>query len=795
MIMHVADNAPSDATDIAMEPVAQEIGQLSASQTIVNNERPPFPDLNEEEVVIQEGDVSVDRSGAYPVMQFSKYLTVQPWNRSFETEENHPSQVIVWIRLPGLPYHYYTKSLFCLLAAKIGKAVKIDYNTNSGERGKFAGLAVVVNVNVNVNKPLFRCNRIDGVISQILDCGFCNFVFDNASMDVRFHGPSFTWSRGSLFQRLDRCLANEGWLRFSPDTHVLHLDKLRSDHRPILMRIKPPLSSLTTPPFRFLLSWQDLPGFKDLLCSAWASDRDTRQNLDTLRTSLSVWNLNTFGDIGRRKRKLLARLRGIDNALSCRESDFLMELEKDLKKELELVLEHEENLWRQKSRSGEVPADINRTLLVLIPKMAVPENFAQFRPISLCTVLFKAITKIIVARLKPFLPPWIMENQTSFVPGRCISNNVVIAQEEIEGIGIKSIYAQNEAFLMKMAFRLIAEGTLVSLERCDRTWFGPCVMVRRLIFGMMLAWGSGVASSVLNSERNANSFVSTEGEWNWELLQDRLPDMVCLVLAAARPPLCNAGSNVVGWNQDKKRCFTVSSAYNTRMQVENTVAASPWDILKKFRGLPRVRICYGQFVKVDYSLMRNVSVGIYPWMQAALCVLVPLKASLIFCVTVQWLWQHGKMQPHYFPIHDEIWDMYFIASESVLLQSSRLTREAVRALVKRNSEKINRAPRVDRNGCWTAPPAPWFKLNTDGARQSSTGWAAFGGLIRNHSSNWVTGFSKSIGFCSVLDAELWGIYIGLQLAWEGIFESLLSKLTARKRSPFSIVNLEWEIWL
>lgn len=40
--------------------------------------------------------------------------------------------------------------------------------------------------------------------------------------------------------------------------------------------------------------------------------------------------------------------------------------------------------------------DINRTNIVLIPKQREPRDTTHFRPISLCTVLFKIISKAMV---------------------------------------------------------------------------------------------------------------------------------------------------------------------------------------------------------------------------------------------------------------------------------------------------------------------------------------------------------------------------------------------------------------
>ncbi|PKU72355.1 putative mitochondrial protein [Dendrobium catenatum] len=77
------------------------------------------------------------------------------------------------------------------------------------------------------------------------------------------------------------------------------------------------------------------------------------------------------------------------------------------------------------------------TNIVLIPKKDIVNNWNNFRPISLCSFFNKLISKIIASRLVDILPRIVSVNQTGFVKGKSIFDNVLLAQEIIHDINAK----------------------------------------------------------------------------------------------------------------------------------------------------------------------------------------------------------------------------------------------------------------------------------------------------------------------------------------------------------------------
>ncbi|KAG7547784.1 Ribonuclease H domain [Arabidopsis suecica] len=405
---------------------------------------------------------------------------------------------------------------------------------------------------------------------------FGEWINESALIDMGFKGNKFTWRRGRLEQtyiakRLDRVLCCAHTRLKWQEATVTHLPSLSSDHSPLYVQLCPADNmDPSRRPFRFEAAWLHHSGFKELLLASWNGDLKTPEALEGLKVKLRKWNKEIFGDIQRKKDRLVQEIKSVQDLLDLQQTDDLLEREAALIKEFDVVLEQEEVLWFQKSRekwielgdrntsyfhtstiirrrknriealkneegqwvsdkqqleqlainyyqrlysmedvdavveklpingferltheektglnklftaqeveatirsmgkykapgpdgfqpvfyqhcwdvvgnsvvrfvldffaTGELPPDMNAALVVLIAKVAKPEKIMQFRPISLCNVLFKIITKAMVTRLKEVISKLIGPAQASFIPGRLSTDNIVVVQEAVHSM-------------------------------------------------------------------------------------------------------------------------------------------------------------------------------------------------------------------------------------------------------------------------------------------------------------------------------------------------------------------------
>ncbi|XP_049391503.1 uncharacterized protein LOC125855893 [Solanum stenotomum] len=82
-----------------------------------------------------------------------------------------------------------------------------------------------------------------------------------------------------------------------------------------------------------------------------------------------------------------------------------------------------------------LPKSITHTNLVLIPKKDNVQSFSDLRPISLSNFVNKILSRIVHDRLENILPKLISPNQSNFVKGRNIIENVFLTQESVADIG------------------------------------------------------------------------------------------------------------------------------------------------------------------------------------------------------------------------------------------------------------------------------------------------------------------------------------------------------------------------
>lgn len=127
----------------------------------------------------------------------------------------------------------------------------------------------------------------------------------------------------------------------------------------------------------------------------------------------------------------------------------------------------------------------------------------DLRPISLCFVSYKIVSKVLCSRLKRFLPGIVSETHWTFVFGRLISNNILISHEVAHDLGTNSTC--NEDF---MAIKTDMSKAYDRIE-CDfwRNFSVVWVLTKKWVDWAMF-WVRYISYSVLLNG-NSHSFIKS----------------------------------------------------------------------------------------------------------------------------------------------------------------------------------------------------------------------------------------------------------------------------------------------
>ncbi|GJX27994.1 RNA-directed DNA polymerase, eukaryota, reverse transcriptase zinc-binding domain protein, partial [Tanacetum coccineum] len=106
---------------------------------------------------------------------------------------------------------------------------------------------------------------------------------------------------------------------------------------------------------------------------------------------------------------------------------------KFFKKAWEIIKDDFYKAIKEFFRTGKLLGEVNATIISLVPKMQTPLKVTDFRPIACCNVVYKCISKILTNRIKPVLNKLVDQNQSAFLLGRALIDNILFTQELLRG--------------------------------------------------------------------------------------------------------------------------------------------------------------------------------------------------------------------------------------------------------------------------------------------------------------------------------------------------------------------------
>ncbi|CAJ2634326.1 unnamed protein product [Trifolium pratense] len=332
-----------------------------------------------------------------------------------------------------------------------------------------------------------------------------------------------------------------------------------------------------------------------------------------------------------------------------------------------------------------------------------------------------------------------------------ISWDVCCLPKKAGGLGIKSPHQMNDAFLMKILWNMI--------NKPDNLWCKDQFQnhtVWQLGDGKNInfwldKWAPCGSSLMLNATQQfvdttltVKDVVTINGHWNIDFIKAHLPPDKANQVLAIPAPMEADGPDSLGWKGTSTRHFTVQSAYEHQCQNLNHIEGD-WQKIWDWKGPHKLQnfmwIAAHERLLTNYRQSRW-RIGVSPICPSCGNGDETLLHVLRDCVYATQEDIHRPTDP------------------------IRVILDLVQAIDRGGHLHLIRGSRrIDTIYIgWKRPQGGWVKLNCDGAYKESLDLAGCGGLIRDCDGQWRTGYTRKIGTCDALHAEMWGMYEGLKIA-------------------------------
>lgn len=98
----------------------------------------------------------------------------------------------------------------------------------------------------------------------------------------------------------------------------------------------------------------------------------------------------------------------------------------------ELVKGDVVNFFKDFYEKAKLTKGVSSSFIALIPKVKNPRSLSEYRPICLVGCLYKILAKVLAGRLRGLIRKLVSLNQTAFIPGRNISDGVLVVNEVLD---------------------------------------------------------------------------------------------------------------------------------------------------------------------------------------------------------------------------------------------------------------------------------------------------------------------------------------------------------------------------